>query len=88
MRDKREKIVGLTIDVMKIVQEIPLRDFKPWSGAKDTFEALTGEELDDLEYVLEYIYPDGMDEVQLNNILWFEWKWIAEVLEIDLEDRF
>lgn len=73
---------------MKIIQEIPLQAFHPWSGAKDTFEVLTDEELNELEMILEDIYPEGMTETQLNDILWFERDWIAEVLDSDFQCRF
>ena len=65
---------------MKITKEISLYDFEAWSGAKDTLGELTIRECDELESILEDIYPDGMDETELNDILWFESDWIAERL--------
>lgn len=65
---------------MKLYCEKSLRDFEPWSGAVCRFNELTEEELDQLESMLEDLYPDGMDETQLNDILWFEEDWIAEQL--------
>jgi hypothetical protein len=65
---------------MKITKEISLYNFEAWSGAKDTLGELTISECDQLQAILEDIYPDGMDETQLNDILWFENDWIAECL--------
>lgn len=65
---------------MKITKEISLYDFEAWSGAKDTLGELTISECEQLEAILEDIHPDGMDETQLNDILWFENDWIAECL--------
>lgn len=65
---------------MKITKEISLYDFEAWSGAKDTLGELTISECEQLEAILEDIHPDGMDETQLNDILWFENDWIAKCL--------
>lgn len=65
---------------MKIYKEESLRDFEFWSGAVDTVKYLTDEELDTIESMLEDIYPDGMDETEINDIFWFEDDYIAEML--------
>ena len=65
---------------MKIYREIPLTEFEFWSGGKDTVEELTEEELDQIEEILEEIYPEGMDETEVNDFLWFERELIAEWL--------
>jgi len=72
---------------MKITSEISLRDFEGWSGAVDTLNTLTDEQKDALEANLEELYPDGMDETSLNDLLWFENDAIAEWLGFeDWED--
>lgn len=65
---------------MKIYSEMSLTDFEFWSGAKDTANYLTYKELETIEYLLEDMYPDGIDETTLNDIFWFENDWIAEML--------
>lgn len=65
---------------MKIYKEENLRDFEFWSGARDTVKYLTDEELDTIESMLEDIYPDGMDETEINDLFWFEDDYIAEML--------
>ena len=57
---------------MKIISDISLKDFGFWSGAKDTAEQLTDEQFDQVETVLEDLYPDGMTDTELNDIFWFE----------------
>lgn len=58
---------------MKIYSETRLSDFHAWSGAKDTLERVISEGKDNLlESILEDLYPDGIDETTLNDILWFE----------------
>lgn len=56
---------------MKIISDISLKDFAFWSGAKDTAENLTDEQLDQVEAALEDIYPDGMTDTQLNDLFRF-----------------
>jgi len=73
---------------MKVTNEtMSLRDFEAWSGAKNTKETIINEgkseEFDDL---IEELYPDGLTDTQLNNILWFEENWIFEMLGIEVED--
>ncbi len=71
---------------MKISREMNLRNFKAWSGAKDTLNKLIElDKCEELEAILEDIYPNGMDETQLNDILWFEDQWIYETLGIEEE---
>ena len=69
---------------MKITSEISLRNFKAWSGAKDTLNKLIElDKCEELEFILEDLYPDGMTDTQLNDILWFEDEWIYETLGIE-----
>ena len=73
---------------MKITKEIHLRSFEAWicpafGGAVETLEALTDEQKDELEASLEELFPDGMDETDLNDFLWFENDSIAELLGFD-----
>lgn len=56
---------------MKIISDISLKDFGFWSGAKDTAEQLTDEQFDQVEEVLEDLYPDGVTDTELNDIFWF-----------------
>ncbi len=65
---------------MKIYTEDSLRNFQFWSGARSTVEYLTDEELDTIESMLEELYPDGMDETDINDFFWFEDDTIAEWL--------
>lgn len=65
---------------MKIYTENSLSNFEFWSGAVDRVKYLTDDELDTIEAILEDVYPDGMDETQINDLFWFEEDWIAEML--------
>lgn len=73
---------------MTITYELDLRNFKTWSGAKDTLERVINEgKCELLEQILEYTYPDGMTETELNDLLWFEPETIYEWLGIRSEEQ-
>ena len=64
-----------------------LDTYQPWSGAVDTYETIVNNDLlDDLEYLLEDIYPDGIDETKLNDILWFDSDWVLESLGLEVDN--
>lgn len=74
--------------IMTITYELDLRNFKAWSGAKDTLERVINEgKCDLLEQILEDIYPEGMTETELNDLLWFEPETIYEWLGIRSEEQ-
>ena len=71
---------------MKITSEMSLKNFKAWRGAKDTLNKLIElDKCDDLEFILDDLYPDGLTDTQLNDILWFDDEWIYETLGIEEE---
>ena len=58
---------------MKIYSEISIADFEAWSGAVNTLDRIIAEDkCDELEAVLEDLYPDGINETELNDLLWFD----------------
>lgn len=72
---------------MKIFKEESLRYFDFWSGAKENAKELSGEQLDNLEFILEDAYPDGIDATTLNELMWFEFDTIKEWLGIEDDDE-
>lgn len=72
---------------MKIFKEESLRYFDFWSGAKENAKELSGEQLDNLEIILEDAYPDGIDATTLNDMMWFEFDTIKEWLGIENENE-
>lgn len=64
-----------------------LDDYEPWSGAVDTFEAIKDAGMvDDLDFYLEDIYPEGLTMTQLNDLLWFDGDSVLSDLGIYTED--
>ena len=76
---------------MKIYSEQSLADFKFWSGAETTAQRIWEEQgsegFDQLEAILEGLYPDGIDETDLNDLLWFDADTVYEWLGIDDEEE-
>jgi hypothetical protein len=72
---------------MKIyIENITLLMFDAWSGAVDTKETiLKHNKGDDFDYLIEDLYPEGLSETNLNDILWFEEEWLYEMLDIKIE---
>ena len=70
---------------MRIYSE-GIQAFTPWSGAVDTYNTIWNEgKLDELEMLIDELYPDGIDETQLNDILWFDDEWLYEMLGIETD---
>lgn len=65
---------------MRIYTDTHLQNFVPWSDARETMAELTDEQMDNLNDIIEELYPDGIDETELNDLLWFERDTIAEWL--------
>ena len=73
---------------MKIYRETSLENFEAWSGAVDTLDRVKeAGKCDELESILEELYPDGMSETELNDLLWFEPETIYEWLGIEEEEE-
>lgn len=74
---------------MILIYECRLTWFKAWSGGKDTLNAL--QELGSdvilaVEQAIEELYPSGLTETELNDILWFEDEFIANAIGYTIEE--
>lgn len=73
---------------MTITNEISLEDFQAWSGGESTLDRIINEgKCSQLESMLEDLYPDGMTDTQLNDLLWFESDTVFEWLGIRTYDQ-
>ena len=73
---------------MRLYVEFDINNFEAWSGAKETLERIQREgKCAELENVLEELYPDGMTETELNDLLWFESESVYEWLGIRSEEQ-
>lgn len=75
---------------MTITYELDLNSFEAWSGAIDTLDRIKREgKCEELEAILEDLYPDGMTETSLNDLLWFEadevYSWLGLRTETEIQ---
>lgn len=73
---------------MTIKTETNLRNFKAWSGAIDTKKIILDAGLEEeFEILIDELYPEGLTDTQLNDLLWFEADWILENLGVEVEEN-
>jgi hypothetical protein len=73
---------------MKTFNETNLVNFNAWSGAVETKERIINEgKAKDFDSLIDELYPDGLSETHLNDLLWFEEDWIFEMLGIENEEE-
>ena len=68
---------------MKVFKEISLCDFEAWSGADKTIRIIVeNDKEEEFEQLIEELFPEGIDETNLNDLLRFEDEWVFEMLGI------
>ena len=70
---------------MKITTETSLNNFEFWSSAEHNANLLTSTQLDYIERVLDEVYPDGIDETELNDLFWHEFDTVLSWIGTDYE---
>lgn len=71
---------------MTITSETTLSSFNFWSGGQTNAEQLTTTELGALESQLEDLYPNGMTDTELNDLMWFDFDSVCEWLGLDADE--
>lgn len=73
---------------MTIKSDISLENFEAWSGGKSTLDRIINEgKCSRLESMLEDLYPDGMTDTELNDLLWHDSDTVFEWLDIRTYDQ-
>ncbi len=74
---------------MRIYSElVDLNTFEAWSGAINTLDRIRREgKCEELESVLEELYPEGIDKTALNDLLWFESETVYEWVGLRTESQ-
>jgi hypothetical protein len=73
---------------MIVKYEPKLEDFNEWCGATATKKRIieNGKQ-EEFVQLVEEMYPDGLTETELNDMLWFEAEWIYEQLGMTTEEE-
>lgn len=70
--------------MLVVRSEYSLSEFEPWGGAVETLRIIEeNNKLQELEFILEDQYPNGVTDVDLNETLWYDSDWILESLGLD-----
>lgn len=64
---------------MKIYSEIDIRDFEFWEGAEYVAGEFSEDELATIQDRLVELYPDGMSDVELNDLFWHDENFVAKL---------
>ena len=65
-----------------------IQHYEPWGNAVNTWKRIEDAGLvDETESILEDLYPEGIDETALNDILSFEPEWLLNELGIADEEE-
>lgn len=73
--------------MIKVEKVMDVKDFKAWSGGRDTLDTIIEHgKADELNELINELYQDGITDVTLNDLLWFESDWLFETLGIDTEE--
>lgn len=71
---------------MRIYQEIAIEDFEPWSSAVSTWEdIINAGKAEIFEQAIEELYPEGLSEMELNDLLWHESDWCYSLCDMTIE---
>ena len=73
---------------MIITSETSFADFMPWGCAIYGYDRIFNEgKVREFESLIDELYPGGIDEPTLNDLLWFESDWVYESLGITDEEE-
>ena len=73
---------------MKIITDQSFERFQAWSGGKDTQERIIEEgKAEAFEAQIEELYPDGLTDTELNDLLWFDREQVFEWLRITEDEE-
>ena len=70
-----------------LVVTMDFSSYEPWGPAESTYTRIEDEDkLEEFESLMEELYPDGIDETSLNDILAYDSDWVFDMLGMDQED--
>ena len=72
---------------MRVICDMSLTSFEFWGGGKLNADMLRYDELEQLEYILEDIYSDGINDTMINDIMWFDFGVVCEWLGLVYDEE-
>lgn len=69
-----------------IIDNASISNFESWSGAKKTQQTIIDNNKEnEFDNLIEELYPEGITDTQLNDLLWHNSAWCLEQLGIEIE---
>ena len=73
---------------MKIYDELNLSEVNTWAGATEVKNVIINEGLEEeFESLIDELFPDGLSITELNDLLWFDYKYIFDCLGIEYDEE-
>lgn len=76
--------------MLKVTEEV---DFEmlytnSWGQAREVLLEIDEEDMsEELMDFLEDLYPDGVDEVELNDLISYDWEWLYNQIGMPMKDK-
>lgn len=71
---------------MIIKKEVRPDEIQAWGGAVERLDTIINEnKIEQFDELINELYPDGINETELNDELWFNWEYWFTILGIDYE---
>lgn len=68
---------------MLIISDINISDFKAWQGGAYTLNMVKEQgKIEELQMLLEEVFPNGASATEINDFLWFEDEYIMDYLDL------
>ena len=69
-----------------IIEDLSIADFDAWSGAVYTKNTIIENNKErNFDNLIDEVYPEGLTDRQLNDLLWHDSDWVFEMLGIEIE---
>lgn len=73
--------------MLKVIMSF--NDYEPWGAAMRHFDRIVREgKWENLDNLLEELYPEGLTDVKLNDMLSYDNDWIFESIGMDTEIQY
>lgn len=76
--------------MLKVTEEVDFETLytNAWGQAREVLLEIDEEDMsEELMDFLEDLYPDGVDEVELNDLISYDWEWLYNQIGMLMKDK-
>ena len=76
--------------MLKVIEEVDFETLynNSWGQAVNVLKEIDEEDMSkELMDFLEYLYPDGADAIELNDLLSYDWEWVYSQIGMPSKDE-